>query len=64
MSGLFGGGADIPQGSAEADNVTKTAESTVQSSEVARKNRRLQASTLTKGFAPPQLGQSGLLGVS
>lgn len=56
--------ASNPLSTAEPDNLKRTAEPTTQLSEEARKNRKLRASSLTAGFAPPKLGQTGLLGVS
>jgi len=55
---LDGGGGGVAAPSVEAK--TKTAEALPQGSEAARKNRRLSASLLTEGFAPPKLGIPGL----
>ncbi len=53
-----------PPAPVAAENVTKTAQPVPQQlSEQARKNRRLAASFLTKGFQQPKLGQPGLLGL-
>lgn len=57
-----GGGADVPE-PVQAGNIKKTATPVEQVSEQARKNRRRQASQLTRDFAPPQLGQPGLIGL-
>lgn len=64
ISSIFGGGDDSGPEPVAAENVKKTARPTEQLSENARKNRRLAASSLTRGFAPPELGSSGLLGVT
>ena len=63
MSGLVGGGSSVDIPKQEAENVKRTAAPVEQLSEQARKNRRLSASLLTRGFTPPTLGQAGLLGV-
>lgn len=58
-----GGGGGIP--SRPAETVTKTAERVDTGSEAARRNRkRRRASLLTRDFGEPQLGQSGLTGVT
>ena len=56
-----GGGVDIP--TKQAQSVSRTAEPIEQISEAGRKRRRRQAGALTAGFAPPQLGTSGLTGL-
>lgn len=57
QAGRGGGGGGIAPQEAKT-----TAEPTVQLSEQAKRNRRLAASTLTKGFAEPTLSTPGLLG--
>ena len=52
-------GAPKMPGAAATDK-TKTAEALPQTTEAAKKNRRLSASLLTEGFAPPKLGIPGL----
>lgn len=53
---------DMPSYKA-AGQAKQTAEPTVALSEQAKRNRRLAASTLTRGFAEPKLGTPGLLGL-
>jgi hypothetical protein len=63
--GLGGGGSDIDlPPPVKAGNLKKTAKPVDQVSEQSKRNRRLAASALTRGFAPPTLGQPGLLGLS
>ena len=54
----LGGGAGIP--SVQAENRKQTAAPVEQVSEEARRNRRRQASLLTKDFGEPKLGISEL----
>jgi hypothetical protein len=55
---------DVPKpDKVEQEQAKKTAEALPQDSEVAKKNKRLKASILTRNFAPPTLGKPGLLGV-
>ena len=65
VGSLFGGGdsgvPDLP--SQKAENVKRTAPSLEQGTEASRRNRRLRASSLTRGFAPAQLSQPGLTGL-
>ena len=65
VSNLFGGGDDdVPElPSQKAENPKRTAAPLGQLSEEARKKRRFQASSVTRGFAPAQLSQPGLLGL-
>ena len=58
LGGAFGGGGDIP--SVEARTEKRTAAPVEQVSDEARRNRRRQASILTKDFGEPKLGLSGL----
>ena len=62
---LFGGGgsssSDVPV--VEATPVKTTAAALPQLSEAAIQNRKRKASALTRDFAPPTLGKSGLLGM-
>lgn len=61
MSGLFGGESDFePMPKAQAK---RTAEALPQVSEQAKKNKRLAASLLTKGWGEPKLSKAGLLGL-
>lgn len=67
MSGLLGdggGGVSIP--TKKAENVSRTSQPLEQVSEAGRdrRRRRLQAGTLTRNFAQPQLGTPGLTGVT
>jgi hypothetical protein len=52
-------GIDAPKAK-PAQTATRTASALPQTSEAAKKNRRLQASLLTREFAPPKLGIPGL----
>lgn len=61
-TGGFGGGGGGKYLAGAPGQAQRTAEPTVQLSEAAKRNRRLAASTLTKGFAEPTLGVPGLLG--
>lgn len=54
---------DTPSYTAQAGQATKTAEPITALSEQAKRNKRLAASSLTKGFAEPTLGTPGLLGM-
>ena len=54
-------GSKIP-GARRAKQAVKTAKPVEQISEQARKNKRMAASFLTRGFAEPKLSQAGLLG--
>ena len=64
IASLFGGGgSDVDIPAVKAENVKRTAQPTEQLSEGAARNRRLAASSLTRGFAPPELSSSGLLGL-
>lgn len=58
-SSLMNSGSKVKTPSVEADN-SVTAAALPQSSEAAKKNRRLSASLLTEGFATPKLGIPGL----
>lgn len=55
---------DIPSRPAEAENVKKTAALVERLSEVGALSRKRAAAFRPRGFAPPKLGKSGLLGVS
>lgn len=55
------GGFQIP--SKQAEQAKKTAEPVAQLSEQAKKNKRLRASMLTRGWGKPKLGEPGLLGL-
>ncbi len=61
---LIGGdsGAKLP--SQTATTAKKTAAPVEQLSDTARRNRRRASAFRPRGFAPPKLGQPGLLGVS
>jgi hypothetical protein len=48
---------------AKANQRTETAAPVEQLSETARRNRQRASAFRPRGFAPPQLGQPGLLGV-
>ncbi len=58
---LGAGGGDLPARTAESPK--QTAKPLEQVSEQARRNRRRRANA-ARGFAPPQLAQPGLLGLS
>ena len=63
ISNIFGGGDDTPDlPSQKAENVRRTATALPQGSEAA-KQKRLQASLITRPFAEAKLGQPGLLGL-
>ena len=65
MSGLFGGGGSPAAREPVRAAQTKTTAAPVeQLSETAKKNRQRAAAFNPRGFAPPKLGQAGLLGVS
>lgn len=56
---LSGGSVDVPK-PPPAKTATRTATALPQTSEEAKKNKRLSASLLTEGFAQPKLGIPGL----
>ncbi len=60
--GAFDRGGGMKAQQAQAGQPRQTAESTVQLSEQAKRNRRLTASALTRRWAEPTLGTPGLLG--
>lgn len=60
MSGVFGGGADLPK--VKAENTKVTALPMEQLSEAEKTNKRLAASVLTKDWGTPTLGKKSLLG--
>lgn len=63
VKSIFGGGdkPDIP--AVTAESTAKTAKRVEPVSDLARRNKRRQASLLTEGFAPPKLAKPGLLGL-
>lgn len=63
MSSLFGAAERISMPSAQAQQAVRTAEPVDQLSEQARKNRRRQASLLTKDWSKPKLGYGGMTGM-
>ena len=64
MGGLFGGGGSPKMPAVKAAPVKKTAVPVGQLSETAKSNRQRKAAFQPRGFAPPTLGQPGLLGGS
>jgi len=64
ITSLFGGGKSPKMPSIKAEQVKRTAAPVDQLSEAAKKNRQRAAAFNPRGFAPPTLGQSGLLGLS
>ena len=62
FGGGKGGGGKIPMPKVQAKKVT--AAPVEQLSEEAKKNRKRAAAFQPRGFAPPTLGQAGLLGIS
>ena len=64
MGGLFGGGSGPKIPAVKAEPIKKTAAPVEQLSETAKKNKQRAAAFQPRGFAPPTLGQAGLLGIS